>query len=239
MDRQDETPYNDRLFSGGLRRRLHLARFIWLNESLSRLNSPHDSILELGCFDGKLIDHLDNPPSRYVGLDADWEDGLSAGQERWADHDGYELRYCISPDEMELGDETFDISVCMETFEHVPPETVDPYLAALSAATRAYLFVTVPNEFGPVFLAKYAAKRVTGGDFQRHTPSELVNCTLGRTALVQRDEHKGFDYRILADQIGRHFDVIEVSGHPIHAIPSQLNFGVGIIAVPKKGRSAR
>lgn len=76
--------YNERLFSRGLRRKLHLARFHWVNAEITRWHGSSRSVLELGCFDGKLIDFLSDKPSRYVGFDANWEGGLDAAKVKWA-----------------------------------------------------------------------------------------------------------------------------------------------------------
>ena len=66
--------YNERLFDGGdLRGFLHSARFRWFASRLRRLGLEPDSVCELGCFDGKLINSLPRAPQRYVGLDANWE----------------------------------------------------------------------------------------------------------------------------------------------------------------------
>ena len=234
MDRCEDTSYNERLFSGGLRRRLHLARYYWVASSIARLQSRCDRVLELGCYDGKLLEFLPGV-SRYVGLDANWEGGLDIAADRWRERPEYEFRFCQHPDQMDVADETFDCSFAMETLEHVPPDLVDPYLAQLARVTQQYLFVTVPNEIGAVFLAKHLTKRLRGGDYQAYTHRELWYALLGKTEHVTRHEHKGFHYGSLRDQIAAHFDIVEFSGHPLTLLPPWFNFGVGIIA---RSRSA-
>src|SRR5262245_36632075 len=100
----DDVDYNERIFTGGVRRYLHTARFRWLNHELARLQCSYDSILELGCFDGKLLDFLPTKPTRYKGFDANWEGGLTLAQTRWRNEPGYEFYYARVPDDMELGD---------------------------------------------------------------------------------------------------------------------------------------
>lgn len=238
MKKLSSAGYNERLFSGGLRGKLHLARFSWLEDSVRRSGSPCRSVLELGCFDGKAIDHLPETPSRYVGLDANWEGGLDIARERWKGHDGYEFRECTTPDEMGIGDESFDISVCMETLEHVPPELVEPYVAKLAAATRHHVFITVPNEIGVVFFLKHVAKSALGGDTEKYGFVEFLNQSAGRTAKVARREHKGFDYRDMVRAVSRHFDIVEVSGNPLGRLPAALNFGVGIVGAKRRAADA-
>lgn len=233
--------YNERLFSSGIRRKLHYARFKWIREQFAKRNRPAESVLELGCFDGKLIDFLSSKPKRYVGFDANWEGGLDIAKTRWSGQEGFAFVEAASPAEMHLSAaDTFDVAVVMETLEHVPPELVDGYLRKISEHLNGYLFITVPNEKGLLFLAKWAAKKLLRGDSDQYSLSELLNATLGRMNRVARREHKGFDYRVLVENVARHFELIEVSGHPLQVLPASLCFGIGIVAKTKveKGSTA-
>jgi len=230
MKNTKEIGYNERLFSGGLRARLHLARFHWIRNKLLRIGCSYDSVLELGCFDGKLIDFLAKRPNTYLGFDANWEGGLDIAAEKWEKHPNYVFRVCQRPEEMSVSpDEQFDIAVIMETLEHVSPDLVDGYLEKTVQHTREYIFVTVPNEKGILFLAKWLVKKFFSKDAEPYSFSELINATLGRMNRVIRREHKGFDYDAIIHKIARHVDVIDVSGMPFGFLPPSLNFNVGII----------
>lgn len=226
--------YNERLFSGGFRSKLHLARFKWLLDKISKLNLPIESVLELGCFDGKLIDFLPSEPSQYVGFDANWEGGLDMAKTKWANKPNFSFFQASSPAEMLLNnDEIFNIAVAMETLEHVHPQMVDSYLQKIAQHLKGYFFITVPNEKGFVFLFKYFTKKLSSKDGYCYSVTELINATLGRMNLVARREHKGFDYDALITNIEQHFDILEVSGHPFEFLPHSLCFGIGIIAKSK------
>lgn len=224
--------YNERLFSGGgLRSKLHFARFQWLSFEITRLKCATNSVLELGCFDGKLLDFLSSSPSRYVGFDANWEGGLDIAKERWGKAENCTFFRASSPEEMHLNsNDVFNIAVAMETLEHVPPEMVDGYLRKIAQHLDGYLFVTVPNEKGFVFLAKWIVKKIFSKDAEDYSLAELINATLGRMERVARREHKGFDYQSLVKDIGKYFNVIDVSGHPLGFLPPSLCFGIGIVA---------
>ncbi|OQW92732.1 MAG: hypothetical protein BWK78_00800 [Thiotrichaceae bacterium IS1] len=225
--------YNERLFSSGFRKTLHLARFNWLINRLAKLNCPYESVIELGCFDGKVINFLPSKPQRYLGLDANVEGGLDLAKEKWQQEANFTFKYCLTPDDMKLEGEQFDIAISMETLEHVPPTLVKPYLEELSKAIRGYIFITVPNEKGLVFLSKYVTKRLFVGDAHKYTLTELTNATLGRMHKVERNEHKGFDYEQLVKDISEYFQICEVSGIPFGFLPISLNFQVGIIGKKK------
>jgi hypothetical protein len=235
-----EAGYNERLFSGGFRRRLHLARFLWLRRELERLGCRYESVLELGCFDGKLLEFLPRPPRRYAGFDANWEGGLDLAVQKWRSHPQYAFAKACVPEDLVLENhERFDIAVIMETLEHVPPELVDGYLRKISAHTDGYLFITVPNEKGAVFLAKWLVKRFLSGDAEPYSPAELCNAALGRLHKVPRREHKGFDYAALVREVEKYFDIVSVSGHPLGFLPTGLCFGAGIVGKVRGPGSAR
>jgi Methyltransferase domain len=230
--------YNERLFSGGWRSRLHLSRFYWLRAQMRRFNLRQVKAIELGCFDGKTIEFLDSMPERYLGLDANWEGGIDAGREMWKGFPNIELRVCGKPEDIPLAEGTFDVGICMETLEHVPPEFVEPYLFELSRAIDGYLFITVPIERGLVFFIKHSLKKTLRMKHESFQSSEFFNCVLGRMSKVPRHEHKGFDDRALVSQVKKYFDVISVTGvfprFPILA----LNLTIGIVARTRASRTS-
>jgi hypothetical protein len=147
--------FNERLFSGGFRSHLHFARFKWVSSEIKRLNAPISSVIELGCFDGKLIGFLPAEPDRYVGFDANWEGGLDLAQDKWAGHPNLVFTEVTTPDQINLrANERFDMAVSMETLEHIPPALIDGYLETIARHLNGYFFITVPNEKGPLFVAK-------------------------------------------------------------------------------------
>ena len=136
MKKINEARYNERLFTKGIRGKLHLARFDWLSRSILRLKCEYQTVLELGCYDGKVIEYLPRRPMRYLGLDANWEGGLNIAKNKWANQNNYRFSQCTTPEEMAVGEEQYDISICMETLEHISPQMVAPYLEELAKATK-------------------------------------------------------------------------------------------------------
>lgn len=229
--------YNQRLFSGGPRAWYHLARFRWVQTEVARRCCRTDSLLELGCFDGKLLDFIQPAPRRYVGFDANWEGGLALAAARaTADHRFVKAE---SPAEMRLAEnERYALAACMETLEHVPPDMVEGYLRKIAEHLDGWFFVTVPNEKGVVFLSKWLAKKMLRAGAEPYTCLELVNATLGRTHRVARREHKGFDWQRLVRQVAAHFEVVRVSGLPLGFLPPSLCLTIGIVAKSRAGRTS-
>lgn len=220
--------YNERLFGAGLRGWLHQARFRWLSVRLAEHYQRPVSVVELGCFDAKLLGYLEPMFKRYVGLDANWEGGLDLAKARWAHLKNAAFLVCASPAEMPDG-ERFDVGICMETLEHLPVECLDGYLDRLARITRDRLFITVPNEIGVVCLLKQLAKKAVY-EGSPYNWRELALATAGLTWKIQRDEHKGFDYRRFLQELRRWFTVERMDGIPFPFLPPWLNFTVGIVA---------
>ncbi|HET7498917.1 MAG TPA: class I SAM-dependent methyltransferase [Candidatus Eisenbacteria bacterium] len=231
MKKKSEAGYNERLFSGDLRGQLHRSRFRWLRESARRVNAPCRDVLELGCFDGRSIAHLPHRPSTYLGLDANWEGGVDLGRSLWRDDPGVRFEICSTPLELRafVAGRRFDTTLSLETLEHVAPDLLDSYVEEMAKVTTGWFIATVPNEKGPVFLAKYAMKRLFG-DYFHYRPSEVLAAFLGRMDRVRRDDHKGFDYDTVVRLIGEHFDLVEVSPYPFRRLPKWTGFGIGIVA---------
>lgn len=223
--------YNELFFSGsGLRSYYHFARYRWLREQIDERTSGPLRIVELGCFDAKSIDFMPPRIESYVGLDANWDNGLEMGRARFAGRPDVKLIECQTVDGFApYADGQFNAAISLETLEHIPPELVSDYLCQIRRVTRGPFFVSVPNEMGPIFLAKHVAKRLRYGTVYSYSFRELVAATLRQSHKVERDEHKGFDYRLLARQLSEHFEIVSIEGLP-GRLPAALSLTVGIVA---------
>lgn len=223
--------YNQRLFGPGWRGRFHRARFDWVARCARAPGVPCDAVLELGCFDGRLLDCLPDPPRVYKGFDAGWEGGLDAARARFAGRDGWTFARAERAADLRLDPgERFDLAVSLETLEHVPPGEVDACLRTIAEHLDGHFLVSVPNETGVVFVVKRLVKRFLAPGRGEYTWAEFFWLALGRTERVRRAEHKGFDYRTLVAQVSRHFEVVSVSGLPFPGVPPRLSPGVAIVA---------
>jgi len=217
---QNSTDYDRRLFSSGLRRRIHESRFHWLRNESAQLSG---SVLELGCFNARSLDYLGFKPAAYLGIDAGWEGGLAEAIEKYPQYDFIES---IDPDDI-TGN--WDLALALETLEHIPrPEMLDRYLHKL-AQHCLRLIATVPMEIGPLFSAKFLYKRYVHRYQAKHTFQEFVFQSIGRCDLVTQDNHRGFDYRDLVRRVEKHFLIEKVEGIQPQ-LPKWLNTQVGITA---------
>ena len=228
--------YNERLFNDNfIRSFFHLARFNWVKTTIKRNKLNYSRVIEVGCFDGKLLNFLPESPSFYQGYDANWEGGLEIAKNIWKDNSDINFNFATDPSYIKKNVLDYDLGVSLETFEHIPPELVCPYLKKLSENINGYILITVPNEKGLFFLIKKLFKPVDKLAHTRYSFLDILNISLGRTNHVVRDNHKGFNYDHLIYDVKKFFDLIEISPYPkIPLLPLFLGFGVGILAKTKK-----
>ena len=191
------------------------------------LRTPGARLLDYGCGDGVL--------ERLLSQEPKWKGSIIA-----VDVDGSEIRDCqnrlgnlprTSFAEMDVLQDTggFDIIVCLEVLEHVPP--VEEVLQHLDELLKpgGLLVVSVPVETGVVLLAKQAIRLRLGGDYrftERYSTSELIHAllptakTLHRPAYTGGDGkpyhgHKLFNWRWLRSRLQEVFSVEKAFGTPL------------------------
>ncbi len=216
---------------------LHNSRFNWFYKLVNNLNFKDGvKAIELGCFDGRLLDYFPEPPVRYEGFDANWEGGLTNAQEKYAGSLTLFFHESQDPSDLSVFEkDVFNIGVALETIEHIPPYLVDNYLSQMARVIDGYLVVSVPNEKGIICLGKWLIKKAfLSGTMEKYKFSELIAATLGRMDKVERNEHKGFDYDVLIRQIARYFDIVQLEGIPVSWLPVSTDFTVCILAKSKE-----
>jgi hypothetical protein len=235
MNTTFESEYSQRLFEESkLRAFYHNARFHWF-QSLCRAGALDTSrLLEIGCFDGRLLRYCDPEPDEYVGLDANWEGGLDKAKAKFSGDDRVRFIATTSPASLnEYPDRHFSTVVAQETLEHIDPAILEDYFHETARVLDGKFIATVPNELGPVFATKYLSKKILYEGSEDYTFAEFVNASIGRMDRVRRDNHKGFDYRQLIKSLSRHFKIVSVEGLPFRLLPPALSLTVAIVAKSK------
>jgi hypothetical protein len=220
--------YNERLFSGGLRRFVHQARFSWLEQAVARHAPAAKSFVELGCFDGRAVGSLPSGLTRYVGYDANWEGGLDLALANFAGKPQFDFRKVEQPKDLNRS-ERFDAGICLETFEHLPVDQLGTFIDWMAEVVTGTVFVSIPNEKHGAFLGKYLYHRlITGG--QQYSPLDVAGSLLGKMNWVERNDHKGFDYQDVINRVSRHFRVVEVQGLPMGRLPKMVSPTISFVA---------
>lgn len=228
--------YNERLFRKGVRKWLHEGRFRWLRRAMLRARLDRPLVVELGCFDGLALDYIPSF-SAYYGYDAGWDDGILDAR-RLRSGENLHFVDCDNPAQFDPP-QGFDAFVSLETLEHVPPAMLGGYLRKASGRMRpgGYAFISLPNEIGPLFVAKHVGKRLFLECNERYRPAEFLWQSFGLTDRVERDQHKGFDYRKMARELQAHFTLVRMEGVHAPALPNLFNPFVGL-TLRKNGAAA-
>src|SRR6266542_3057647 len=101
--------------------------------TISLLPSSVTTILDVGCGDGRLLRHLP-ATTRVVGVDcATTSLGRLDGQ-----------GVCADAQRLPFVDRAFDLSLCCEVLEHLPPLMLASVVQELARVSRRYVLVTVP-----------------------------------------------------------------------------------------------
>lgn len=224
--------YNERLFQRrGLRRFYHQSRFNWVRRTIHKHAIDCSRLIEIGCFDGRLLDNLDQMPEMYFGLDANVENGLDAAITRFSDTPGYNLIESRSPNDFsQFPNSFFGLGVSLETIEHINPDDVETYLSELARVVNGHLLISVPNERGLVFALKFISKALFFGGKQDYSLKEFIAASTGRMGRVKRNEHKGFDYKELYLLVDKYFDIQSCVGLPFRGLPKSANLTIAIHA---------
>jgi len=202
-------------------------------------------VLEVGCAHAKLFGEL-NPSFNldYTGIELR-EDFVTVARERYADKANCRIVQGSASEPGILTRQPFqgtapgtapDIVVALETLEHIPERDAVRVIEGI-AALRPRLFVcSVPVEIGPAIWMKNLSSLAMG--YMRHR--EYTWAETFWAGLYQLDrlpphgvEHKGFDWRWLAQTVRHNMRIIELRRYPLPFLPAGLSTSVFMIAVPR------
>lgn len=104
-------------------------------ETISLIPKDVDSILEVGCGDGRIINPLVKKYKKVCGLDI--------SQESLENVKAQKVKGRI--EELPFEDNSFDIVLCCEVLEHLPFKVYEKSLKEMERVAKKYIIVSVPN----------------------------------------------------------------------------------------------
>ena len=210
-------------------------------------------LLDYGCGDGTFIGLTHGTFAEAVGCDIDA--AQVAQCRRRLGH--LEAVRFVHIDDLAAADHhgAFDVVMCMEVLEHCIDAERASVLDALArvVSARGRVIISVPIEIGPALLGKQLFRAIAAwrghGDYRHretYSPRELIAAALARPRLARAEYdvqtpsgrmrycgHKGFDWRIVEQEIVRRFTVTERRFTPMPALGGVLNSQVWFVCTPK------
>lgn len=115
-------------------RRHHRDESARIASTLEMLPDGVESLLDVGCGDGRITNRFADRVPRVVGVDA------SEAALAFVDAENHR-----SPvDRLDFPDRSFDLVSCLEVVEHLPDGVFEACLAELARVTRRYVLISVP-----------------------------------------------------------------------------------------------
>ena len=241
------------LFGRGLIGWSHARRF----RAARRVVRPYAAaaLLDYGCGDGTFLALVRDLFPHAVGAEID-PALVEDARRRFGQAGG--ARFIHTSEVPALPDGAFGVVTCMEVLEHCTAEVADGVIGELRrlAAREGVVIVSVPVETGPALLVKTAARAAAGlrgvsgyQDRERHTAGELARMVFaGAQTRIERPVyetrfpdgapnryhgHKGFNWRLLAERLGRDFYLRDVRFSPLPVLGGLLNSQVWMTCVPR------
>lgn len=228
----------------------HGSRFKYAQELVAL--SPGGTILDYGCGDGTFLLQVREMFCKAIGADidasqiADCRDRLSAHAD---------LSFVVTP-ELSVYESAFDTVVCMEVLEHCLPDVRGQVISDLERLVTddGHVIVSVPIETGPSLAIKQMARMIAGwrglGDYKYREKYSVLEfckmlCARESTAISrpvlscvagEYHGHKGFNWRVLRNELSRRFHVLGTHFTPVHRLGAVLNSQVWFICRPRKHR---
>lgn len=233
-DKFEPSPSSLRLYHSFYGRFFHRIRFRRAVRACRELEGQ--TALEIGCHDLSLFHAVDRDFEEYAGLDVNTD---HAQANRAAMGWNNVRLYTQGAETLPFADRSFDLVISCETIEHVQDE--DDVVREISRVLRpgGRLLITVPIEFGPLLLVKALMRWILRSPTPyEYSWRELLNASLlHRPDWVQRNDHKGYDFRATLKRCEQAGLTIErVERMPWRILPAGLNMGVlAVLSKPSDG----
>lgn len=192
-------------------------------------------VIDIGCGPGKAYEVIQNMGLNfnYLGIDPN-ENFCEVALNRYGQFPNFSI-ICDTIENQfdELNDA--DVIIGLETFEHIPEAIVVRTLEQISKTNFIYFYITVPNEIGPALLIKNLGSAIMGySRYKQYTWKETFFASIYNLDKLPRHstEHKGFDWRWLAQTVRQNVSIIKITKNPSQFIPRYLSPSIGFICKP-------
>ncbi|MFO7660688.1 MAG: class I SAM-dependent methyltransferase [Candidatus Cloacimonadaceae bacterium] len=224
---------------------LHSRRYSFVREWLGQnYGKKPVRILEIGVGFGRLFAELnDHLNIYYTGIEF-LDDFYVEAQQRLGKYENCRLlKGSILDSELQNQlDNSYDVVIALETFEHISAREVAPALDFLRNKIKCSFFLSsVPVELGCTILIKNLGSMLLQyGRYKEYSLKETMNAALLRTHRISPHSadksypgHKGFDWRFYRYLLHQDFEILSSMNLPFRWLPAIFSTNVLIIARPR------
>lgn len=206
---------------------IRFKRVIKIFTQLEKNRTTPINVLEIGTANGKLYEILDKRFSiKYVGIEINSK-SVEVVKERYSHKDNFKIIHDSVLNVIEeIKKYDIDVIIALETLEHIPERLVVRLMEQF-ALTKAKLFLfSVPVEVGPIIWIKNISSFLMG--YYRHKQYTLKETfwasiyKLYKLPPHHQAEHKGFDWRWLAQTIHQNLEIKSIQKFPFKWLPAAL-----------------
>ena len=185
-----------------------------INDIINMLPPNMNSLLEVGCGDGRIINQLIEKYKTIYGID------ISKNA----------LKYVKTPkkqgniENLPFLDNSFDIVMCCEVLEHLPLSVYSKALKELERVSKKYILISVPNNenlnLGMIECPQCGCSFHTCRHLRSFNQDKLKN--LFTNFEVYKIDYSLFDYKTYPDFIIKTYEFIKKSKISISDFPDAL-----------------
>ena len=218
---------------------LHEQRYIQLTKVIKELHKEINEpvkIIDVGCGVCEAYRVLENQniPIDYIGIDND-SDKILIAKKRYKNSNFKVLSGSIEQ-YFKLIREKHAL-IGLESFEHIPEPIVTRLIETIPESDLKKIFITVPNELGPIVAIKFLGMAILG---KRRGPNysvqDIINATFFRLDALGPHSvtHRGFDWRWLSHQLRQNCEIQQSIGMPFDIIPDHLSPSIAFVCEPRR-----
>lgn len=188
-------------------------------------------VIDIGCAHAKLFSVLNERFAiDYTGIEVS-ADFVETARARYGKHPNFSIIHDSATRALPAQGHA-DVIVALETLEHIPEHDVVRIVEAVAAARPGCFVASVPVEIGPAIWLKNVGSALTG--YWRHRDYSWRETFWAGLYQLDRlpphgTDHKGFDWRWLAQTIRHNMQIVRLRKLPFPLLP----FSIFFVAKPR------
>jgi SAM-dependent methyltransferase len=190
-------------------------------------------VLDIGCAHAPLYAALSDFDIDYTGIEIN-NKMANVAVSRYGDRKNFRL---VRESALTAETGSPDVVVALETFEHIPGREVVRLIEKIASLRPICLIASVPIEIGPsIWIKNVGSLLMRYPRYREYTWRETFDAGLYRLDRLppHHINHKGFDWRWLAQTIRHNMQITTMRALPFPFLPFAVSTSVFFVAKPRE-----